>query len=293
MAKAGGESSRREWHPLFAELLRPLLEGHYEVETNMPVGDKPREADLVLLRRTSTEEPPFQGLWRWLTLWNVLEFKGPREPARVAELDRLSELGLGIDRRLREERPKRKEPIVARHEVTLWYLVNHLGKRFLREARELLGGLEEVDSGVWRSRLLGRQVLLVSNREVPVQRDSIPVHLLVKEPLEATRRVAEEVASQKDLWEMYSGWVATLFPVLWDEVKLMGRSKSGPVLDLRPVIEQVGLKTVIDQVGIDRVVDEIGWRPVLDRLGMDAMLAQMTAEERRELLQRLQEDPSS
>ena len=30
------------WHPLFAQLLRPLLEGYYEVQTNVPVGDAPR-----------------------------------------------------------------------------------------------------------------------------------------------------------------------------------------------------------------------------------------------------------
>jgi hypothetical protein len=31
-----------QWHPLFAQLLRPLMEGYYDVEINMPVGDAPR-----------------------------------------------------------------------------------------------------------------------------------------------------------------------------------------------------------------------------------------------------------
>jgi hypothetical protein len=65
-----------QWHPLFAELLRPLIENYYEVQTNVPVGDAPRAADLVLVRRTSPSEPPFEGLWRWLTAWNIVEFKG-------------------------------------------------------------------------------------------------------------------------------------------------------------------------------------------------------------------------
>lgn len=38
-----------QWHPIFAKLLRPLLEGYYDVQTNVAVGDVPREADVVLV----------------------------------------------------------------------------------------------------------------------------------------------------------------------------------------------------------------------------------------------------
>jgi hypothetical protein len=54
-----------------------MVEDYYEVQTNVPVGDVPREADLVLLRRTTVTAPPFLGLWRHLTAWNILEYKGP------------------------------------------------------------------------------------------------------------------------------------------------------------------------------------------------------------------------
>jgi hypothetical protein len=54
----------KQWHPIFAQLLPPLVESHYEVQTGLAVGDAPRTADLVLLRRSSTAAPPFQGLWR-------------------------------------------------------------------------------------------------------------------------------------------------------------------------------------------------------------------------------------
>ena len=30
---------KRQWHPIFAELLRPLVESHYDIETDVPVGD--------------------------------------------------------------------------------------------------------------------------------------------------------------------------------------------------------------------------------------------------------------
>src|SRR6516164_2757100 len=120
-----------QWHPIFANLLRPLVEQYYEVRTNLPVGDLPRLADIVLLRRLLAT-PPFTGLWRWLTLWNILEFKGPTASARVADLDNLVELALGIHRNLNEEQRRRRQPLVPRHDVSLWYVANHLGRRFRR-----------------------------------------------------------------------------------------------------------------------------------------------------------------
>src|SRR5258708_5512858 len=47
-----------QWHPIFAQLLRPAVEAYYEVETTFPVGDAPREADFVLLRWTKVALPP-------------------------------------------------------------------------------------------------------------------------------------------------------------------------------------------------------------------------------------------
>jgi hypothetical protein len=304
-----------QWHPLFAELLRPLVESYYEVQTNLAVSDVPREADLVLLRRTAPSEPPFRGLWRHLTRWNVLEFKGPTVSARVADLDLLIELGLGIQRRLNEEGRKRREPLVERPDVSFWYLANHLGRRFLRDAAALLGGLQEVGAGVWRVPHLGRTLFLVSNRDVPVERDSVPVHLLVREPVEATRALAQEVASQADLWAVYSGWLATMFPGLWEEVKQMAsRAKRGPILDFRPIIEkigldefvrqvglkrmieemglkqviqEVGLKQVIQEVGLKEVIKEAGAKQVIDEMGMDELVSVLTPAERKELLKRL------
>jgi hypothetical protein len=63
-----------QWHPIFAQLLRPAVEAYYVMETTFPVGDAPREADFVLLRRlTAAPPPPFRGLWRNLMTWNTLE----------------------------------------------------------------------------------------------------------------------------------------------------------------------------------------------------------------------------
>jgi hypothetical protein len=55
-----------QWHPIFDDLLRRTLQDYYEVQTNVPVGDLPREADIVLVLRASSKKPPFRTLWKHL-----------------------------------------------------------------------------------------------------------------------------------------------------------------------------------------------------------------------------------
>src|SRR5262245_61594575 len=130
-----------QWHPIFAALLRPMLELYYEIRTNVPVGDLPRAAGIGLLRRLGAAAPPFGGRWRLWTPWNVVDFKGPTVSARVDDLDRLMELGLGIRRRLNELRTREQPARLRRDEVSFWYVANRLGKRWLKGAAQLLGRL--------------------------------------------------------------------------------------------------------------------------------------------------------
>ncbi len=119
-----------QWHPFFAYLLRPLVERCYDVQTDLPVGDLPRRSDITLVRKTSDVPLLFQGLWSRLTPWNVLEYKGPTVSPRFAELHDLLELGLGIHRRLNEQQAKERLPEVDYADMSFWYLVNHIGRRF-------------------------------------------------------------------------------------------------------------------------------------------------------------------
>jgi hypothetical protein len=276
----------RQWHPLFAQLLRPVVEQYYEVQTTVPVGDTPREADLVLLRRTATGRPPFRGLWKDLTVWNVLEFKGPTVSARVRDLDLLVELGLGIDRRLNEERRKQRQRPLEPGEVSFWYLANRLGSRFVRQAGQKLGQLEAHAAGVWRCTLLQRPVFLVSTVALPVDEDSLPLHVVSQEPPEIEKVVADLVMAQPALWQRYGTWLATIHPRLSEEVQLMARAK-GFQIDLRPAIEQLGLDYVIEQVGLERIIEQVGVKRVVEEVGLDRFLAHLTPSQRQELKRRL------
>ena len=265
-----------QWHPIFASLLRPLVEDFYEVTTDLPVGDLPRQADIVLLRRTAPA--PFVGIWRHLTTWNVLEFKGPTDDPALRDLDQLLEVGLGIDRRLNEERRQQGAALVDRDEVSWWFLANHVGSRFRAEAERLLGAATELGEGLWRYAALGHPLLVVSRDGLPVDRESVPLHLVTVEPLEREQALAREVAQQPGFWGTYGPWLAHLHANVLEEARQMAQALGAePSMDLRPLIELVGPKQVIEQIGLPRILELVGPKQVIEVLGQ--FREQLTPEE--------------
>ncbi len=162
-----------------------------------------------LLRRATDAPLPFQGLWANLTPWNVLEFKGPTVSPRVRDLDLLVELGRGIDRRLNEERARQQRPLLDRQDVSLRYLAIRLGRRFLRDAQQLLGLLEPGAGGIWRCSVLGRMIFLISSAELPIDGESVPLHLVGRVSPETTVALARFLAERPALWRRYGGFLAT------------------------------------------------------------------------------------
>jgi hypothetical protein len=306
--RCGGPAvaKKKQWHPVFAEMLRPLVESHFEVRTNVPVGEAPRIADILRLLRTRAGRLPFTGLLRNLTPWNVMEYKGPTVSPRTEHLHGLVEVGLGITRRLNEERQAQGGEPLPPQDVSFWYLANRLGRRLRREWARLAAGWRELGPGVWRCTVLGHLVFLVSGRDLPVEQDSLPLHLIGREPPEIERAVATFLAERPPLWEQYAEWLAAFHEDAYEEVRSMAKTTRKPFRPtLQPlirsmgmdwVIEQVGLKRVIDEVGAKRVIDELGPKRVIDELGLkrvisevgiDALLAELTPAQRRELKQRL------
>jgi hypothetical protein len=280
-----------QWHPLFIHLLRPRVEGYYEVRTGVPVGDLPREADLVLLRRIGAGRPPFQSLWRRLTTWNLLEFKGPTEDARPAHLPLLIELGLGIAHRLNEEQDRAGSRLVPEGQIAFWYLANRLGRRFQAEAGRLLGAVEEVAAGLWRTVVVGHPVHMVSTVDLAVDDDSLPLHVLALEPIAQERQVGQYVAARPERVEAYAGTFSLLHQAVWEEVVAMaGRKRRTLTLDFRPAIKSVGLAELIRQAGKENVVREIGAKDVVKELGVEAIWAHLSPAQRRELKRRLAEE---
>jgi len=275
-----------QWHPLFAELLRHMLEAYYTVETNVPVGDLPREADITLVRLTSPTPPPFVGIWKHLTPWNVIEFKGPSDDPSLRDLDLLVEVGLGIDRRLNEQRTRDGQPLLEREMVSFWFVANHLGRRFLAHAEKLLGVCERLSDGLWRCWVMQRAVFLVSRDALPVELETVPLHLVCQEPEAVTLQVAQVLLQQPDWWQ-FGRCLLLLHPNLKEELIHMAKMSGTDEIDLRPLFTGAGSDIFIRQL-LSTVKPTEAFKQVIEEFGLEQFLASLTPEQREELKNRLQ-----
>jgi hypothetical protein len=137
---------------------------------------------------------------------------------------------------------------------------------------------------VWRVGVLHRSLLLVSGLEVPVDRDSLPVHLLAEEPRGQQRAVAQVLGQNLDLLPLYGSWLASAHPAISAEVVHMGKTRKKKfALDVRPLFEHLGWQEILNQVGVKSLIDQVG---------LDELVAQMTPEQRKELVRVLQKTSS-
>ncbi len=152
-------------------------------------------------------------------------------------------------------------------------------------------GLQPHGPGVWRCLVLGRPVFLVSGSELPVEEASLPLHLIAQESGETEQAVARLVAGRAELWERYSGWLASLHPAVFEEVQGMAKQKKEPLrLDLTPIVKTMGMEWVIEHLGVKRVIEHLGLKRVIEEAGgVKQLWAELTPEQRQQLKRLTQE----
>jgi hypothetical protein len=236
------------------------------------------------VRKTSDAPPPFRGLWSRLTAWNVLEYKGPTVSPRFDELHELTELGLGIHRRLNEMQAKARLPEVDYAETSFWYLVNHIGRRFQGRLQRYLPDVERVTDGVWQAHIYSHPVLLVSVKESRVERDSMPLHVLAGVPEDQRGTIAEILKAEPGLWSSYSAWMYVNEPEIWEEIAQMAAKRKKPPVDYGPLI-----KYMEETNDVKRFLETMGAEQALAAFGEEEFLANLPPERREKLRQLLQQ----
>jgi len=273
----GRETFMRQWHPLFAYFLRLVLEGRYEVLTNVPVGDVPREADVVVLKRSALRGPQFHHLWKWLTKWNILEFKGPTVRPSEAHLDLLLELGLGVARRLNGQRVRDKLRPLAPRQVSWWYVVRELPSGVLARWEQRVGRLSEVEAGLWRGEVCGYPLYLVSSIRTPLDEESLPLHLLGARRPHEEAALAKYVLRHADAYCHYAPWMFALHTRVWRRERIVTGSviDDNLEIDWTPVVEEFGLDLLIRQIGLARVIEETGLMRVIEEVGLAKVIEEV------------------
>jgi hypothetical protein len=270
----------RQWHPLFAYFLRLVLEGRYEVLTNFAVGDVPREADVVVLKRSALRGPQFRHLWKWLTHWNILEFKCPTVRPCESHLDLLLELGLGVARRLNEQRVRDELRPLAPRQISWWYVVRELPGSMRTKWERRVGRLSEVDAGLWRGAVCGYPLYLVSSIKTPLDEESLPLHMLGARRPQEEAALAQYVLRHADAYCHYAPWMFALHTRVWRREQAM----SGKVIDdnleidWTPVVEEFGLDMLIRQIGLARVIKEVGLAGVIEEVGLAKVIEEVGVE---------------
>jgi hypothetical protein len=127
---------------------------------------------------------------------------------------------------------------------------------------------------------------------LPVDEETLPVHLVSQEGQNTEMAVARLIAEKEALWKEYSGWLETLHPAIIEEFETMAqRLGRKPLIDFRPVVDKLGVAAVIEQVGWSRVIAEVGADRVIAELGEDKLmewLSKLPPAKKREAKRRLE-----
>jgi hypothetical protein len=89
-------------------------------------------------------------------------------------------------------------------------------------------------------------------------------------------------------------------PAIWQEVVRMAVEQGEMEgLDLRPLVECVGMQEIVRQLGLKQILEVVGTKQAIEavgraravqELGVDGILPNLTPEQRQELLRRLEQE---
>jgi hypothetical protein len=169
-------------------------------------------------------------------------------------------------------------------EIDFWYLANRLGRRFLKAAERDLQDFRLLGPGLWRGTVLSHPVYLVSTVDLPVDDESLPLHVLAAEPRARELEVGEYLTATAERLDTYGSVFAVFHQTVWREVETMARrSRRTFEIDLRPVINSIGFAEVIRQMGEAEVIRHIGPKKVVEQLDVQTLWDSLSQAKRREL----------
>jgi hypothetical protein len=137
---------RTWWHPLLANLLRWQLGSHYRLDEEVPVGQKPLQIDILLLRKEQGELPAsarqvLAGLVEYFGDLTLIEFKSPSDTLEAGDFQTFLAYALLYR--------AQNQPLLLPGRLHLLVLAPRLTKPYRKELEVLGVTAEQQAPGVW------------------------------------------------------------------------------------------------------------------------------------------------
>ncbi len=150
---------------------------------------------------------------------------------------------------------------------------------------------------------VARPVWLVSARDLPVEADTVPLHLFDRDP-PAPMAVGQLVLHDEELQRRFANWLSALQPLLWEELRHMAETGApgsgifdwkaiGKFANLDEVVRLLPPEHVMQVLGIERAIEAVGLPRAIEAVGpekvVQALLRVLPSENVREMVRRQQE----
>ncbi len=140
--------------------------------------------------------------------------------------------------------------------------------------------------GIWQGHVFSHPVFLVSVKEVQVEHDSMPLHVLAGVPEGERSTIAKILMAEPALLSYYGAWMQAKELQIWQEIMQMSTKKKLPPLDYGPMIEYMKENTN----EFRRFLETAGVKQTLAAIGEEEFLANLSPEQREKLRRLLLQD---
>lgn len=233
------------WHPFLAELLRMDYGDRRIVEDEVPLGDMPLKADLLLIRRDLSVALPFP--FNCLGARTLVEYKSPDDVAKQESLVKLEAYGLLYCLH---------EKIERRQDLTLWLVASHFQKDVSRPNGAFLAGEREVGAGVHGGTVDGFPTFFIDLNRLPVLPETLPLVMVAKGPQE--RALVEFLVDHFQQYPHHLRLLRELHVQTLREVLRMRQLTPEQIgIDYRGLLDLLGEERALDLIGEERVMEEL------------------------------------
>jgi hypothetical protein len=234
------------WHPFLADLLRQRYGDRLVIHENVPLGDLPLEADLLLIRRDLQQALPYP--FALLGERTLVEFKSPDESADQAALQQLETYAMLYLQRA---------GLGPRQGVTLWLVASQFARDVSQRGAAELVQQFEAGPGVIGGSVDGFPTYLVDLQEVPFTPETLPLHVVARGSQE--QHMVEYVLDHHQEYPHELDLVQRLHPQMLLEVLHMRQLTPEQIgLDYPALLKLIGDERALKLMGPKRALDLIG-----------------------------------